>query len=94
MRSLRRLDREEVSLLRALFSARLDRANQGVANFYVLEEIFIMDLEVSMFEFPCLEVRAQMYWPYPISIWIHTAFFVVPHFMKVVPTSVSSDKAG
>src|SRR5277367_4283187 len=30
---------------------------RGCWNLYVLEEIFVMDLEVSMFEFPCLEVR-------------------------------------
>ena len=29
-------------------------------NLYVLEEVLIVDLEVSVFEFPCLKVRSEM----------------------------------
>ena len=49
-----------------------------------------MDLEVSVFEFPCLEVSTEMRQTYPFSIRIYTTVLIGPHLMKIISTNVSS----
>jgi hypothetical protein len=57
---------------------------------YVLKEIFVVDLEVSVFEFPCLEVSTEMRQTYPFSIRIYTTVLIAPHLVKIISTNVSS----
>ena len=96
MRWRRRLGRAEVSLLQVLFATSLDQENMGsFENLYVFEEVLIMDLEVSVFEFPCLKVRSEMRRPDPFPIRTHTSLLIVPYFMKIVSKkTVSSDPRG
>src|SRR5271154_529083 len=80
---------EVISLLRGLFATRLvDRLRLWCL--YVLKEIFVVDLEVSVFEFPCLEVSAEMRQTYPFSIRTYTTVLIAPHLMKIISTNVSS----
>ena len=48
-----------------------------------------MYLKIAMFEFPSLDVRNENDSFYPLTIWIHTTFLVIPHFVKVVSIQVN-----
>jgi hypothetical protein len=81
---------EVISLLRVLFATRLVVDRLRLWYFYVLKEIFVVDLEVPVFEFPCQEVSTEMRQTYPFSIRTYTTVLIAPHLMKIISTNVSS----